>query len=113
MGRNPNMPQHLSIRVPRHDNGWDGRVCKHPEYNQACHVQKGIAKDKSDNLECNCAAQPFCIKDEYMPPCLREGGTFMSENAINALPIEHPYIYDKRFNHIASTPYRVNAFSFI
>jgi hypothetical protein len=27
---------HLSIRIPWHDNGWDGTVCKAPSQNGAC-----------------------------------------------------------------------------
>ena len=30
------MVQHLSIRVPWHDNGWDGTVCQDPCGNTAC-----------------------------------------------------------------------------
>jgi hypothetical protein len=107
------MRQHLSIRVPWHDNGWDGTVCRNPERNQACRVLKAIAEDKNDTLETEYANQPFCIKNNYLPPCLAEGGMFMSENAVVTLPIEHPYTYAPRYNHIAPTPYRIDAFSLI
>ena len=63
------MPRHLSIRVPWHDKGWNGTVCKHPEYNQACRVLGKIAEDKPDKLECECAGN-------YISPCLREGGDY-------------------------------------
>lgn len=28
--------RHISIRVPWHDNGWDGTVCNQPELNCSC-----------------------------------------------------------------------------
>ncbi len=30
------MAQHISIRVPWHDSGWNGCVCNEPGYNNAC-----------------------------------------------------------------------------
>lgn len=107
------MQQHLSIRVPWHDNGWDGTVCQNPERNQACRVLKAIAEDKDDLLETEDACQTFCVRNDYLPPCLREGGMFMSEKEIDTLPIKHPYVYDRRYNHIEPTDYRIAAFSLI
>lgn len=107
------MIQHLSIRIPWHDNCWNGTVCKHPELNQDCRVLRAVAKDKKDSVERECAGQVFCTKNDYMPPCLRECGAFMSCNSIEALPIEHPYTYDEKYKHISDTKYHINAFSFI
>jgi hypothetical protein len=106
------MIQHLSIRVPWHDNGWNGTVCKHPELNQSCRALKTIAEDKNDKAEYDCVGQAFCVKNGYLPPCLREGVTFMSERAFDTLPIKHPYTYDSRYNHIAPTNYCINSYSF-
>jgi ATP-dependent exoDNAse (exonuclease V) alpha subunit len=106
------MPKHLSIRVPWHDNGWNGTVCRHPEYNQACRALKPIALKKIDETECRCNGKPFVVIDGYMPPCLCESGAFMSEKPIDTLPIEHPYTYDEHFNHIAPTPYHTEPYSF-
>jgi ATP-dependent exoDNAse (exonuclease V) alpha subunit len=107
------MPKHLSIRVPWHDNNWNGTVCKHPEYNQACRFLRPIALSKDDDLECSLAGKIFVAKEGYMPPCLRECGAFMSNDKIESLPIKHPYVYDKRFGHIDLTPYCVMPYSFI
>lgn len=30
------MAQHISVRVPWHDNGWNGTVCQFPGENNAC-----------------------------------------------------------------------------
>jgi predicted nucleic acid-binding protein len=106
------MPKHLSIRVPWHDNGWNGTVCQHPEYNQACRALRPIALGKNDTLECTRSGKPLSIIDGYRPPCLDESGAFMAEKRIDTLPMEHPYAYDKRYSHIASTPYKISPYSF-
>lgn len=37
--------RHISIRVPWHDTGWDGRVCAAPRLKGACLKLKRIAED--------------------------------------------------------------------
>jgi hypothetical protein len=44
-------PMHISIRVPWHDSGWDGTVCRHPETNLACLVLPRVAEDKDEAHE--------------------------------------------------------------
>jgi thiopurine S-methyltransferase len=41
----------VSIRVPWHDSGWQGTVCRAPRLNGACAKLKGIAGSKQDELE--------------------------------------------------------------
>ena len=43
------MAQHISIRVPWHDNGWNGTVCKFPGENNACLRLKNIRKEGEKN----------------------------------------------------------------
>ncbi len=45
------MAQHLSIRIPWKDNGYDGRVCDKPCYNTSCLKLKSISENKDDELE--------------------------------------------------------------
>ena len=45
------MAQHLSIRVPWKDNGYNGLVCDKPCYNNACLRLKNIAGNRDDELE--------------------------------------------------------------
>ena len=45
------MAQHLSIRVPWKDNGYNGLVCDKPCYNNACLKLKNIADKRDDELE--------------------------------------------------------------
>ena len=40
--------RHISIRVPWHDTGWDGRVCAAPRLNGSCLKLKRIAEDRDD-----------------------------------------------------------------
>ena len=55
--------KHISIRVPWHDTGWDGRVCAAPRLNGACLKLKlkRIAEDRDDDAEESVAGQS--IKD--------------------------------------------------
>lgn len=43
--------RHISIRVPWHDSGWNGTVCKEPKLNGACLKLKRIAADRDDDAE--------------------------------------------------------------
>lgn len=43
--------KHISIRVPWHDTGWDGRVCANPQLNDACLKLKRIAESRDDAAE--------------------------------------------------------------
>ena len=45
------MPQHISVRVPWHDHGWDGTVCMAPESNNACLRLRNIAENRKDKEE--------------------------------------------------------------
>jgi hypothetical protein len=40
--------RHISIRVPWHDTGWDGRVCDAPRLNGSCLKLKRIAEERED-----------------------------------------------------------------
>ncbi|MCB0191475.1 MAG: hypothetical protein KDJ65_05980 [Anaerolineae bacterium] len=39
--------RHISIRVPWHDNGWNGTVCATPKLNGAC-LKPRIAENRQD-----------------------------------------------------------------
>ena len=49
--------QHISIRVPWHDNGWNGTVCQHPKHNSACLKLKNIAESKDEEAEAQVAQE--------------------------------------------------------
>ncbi len=83
------MPQHISIRVPWHDHGWDGTVCANPESNNACLRLKNISENRNDKAESAICGQ--CMADHVsVIPCIGEGACFMSPNEI-VKTTEHPY----------------------
>ncbi|MDE6568575.1 MAG: AAA family ATPase, partial [Lachnospiraceae bacterium] len=85
------MTSHISLRVPWHDNGWNGCVCSYPRENQACLRLKNIYESRDDDFEANCSECELCNMDDARRiPCVREGGTFMSPDEISII-VEHPY----------------------
>lgn len=87
------MAQHLSIRVPWHDHGWDGTVCEQPDSNISCLRLKNIYENRDDARECELCGQ--CMqKNEGQLPCIAEGGAFMSDVDLVKVT-EHPY---KKYN---------------
>ena len=65
--------KHISIRVPWHGTGWDGRVCAAPRLNGACLKLKRIAESRDDDAEQSVAGRN--IKDlpqAKWPPCIAE-----------------------------------------
>ncbi len=85
------MAQHISLRVPWHDNGWNGTVCNNPAENISCLRLKNIFENRDDNLEEKFASCKFCsLACNKDMPCLKEGGAFMSDEQIEFF-VEHPY----------------------
>ncbi len=81
--------KHISIRVPWHDTGWDGRVCAAPRLNGSCLKLKRIAESRDDDAEESVAGES--IKDllrENWPSCVAERVGFMA-----------PFEYDRVANH--------------
>ena len=83
------MPQHISVRVPWHDHGWDGTVCTSPEYNTSCLRLKNIFENKDDVKECAICGQCMAGAEEQLP-CISEGAAFMSSVGLHKEQI-HPY----------------------
>lgn len=42
---------HISLRVPWHDDKWRGTVCENPIKNLSCRKLKSIAEEKDEELE--------------------------------------------------------------
>lgn len=83
------MPQHISIRVPWHDNGWDGTVCADPQNNNACLRLKNIAENRNDKEEAAICGE--CMADHAQAlSCISEGSAFMSPVPLEKTTI-HPY----------------------
>ena len=104
---NPNyQKKHLSIRVPWHDNAWNGTVCSNPKNNDACLVLKNCAENRNDEQENELAGKKISdLKDESLfPPCLTERGMFMSNFDITK-HIKHPYStgFNENYKHFLPT----------
>jgi ATP-dependent exoDNAse (exonuclease V) alpha subunit len=83
--------QHLSIRVPWHDQGWNGTICQCPGRNTSCLKLKNIADNKDESRETPLAGRSIReLPSSDYPPCVKERATFMAD-----FPFErehaHPY----------------------
>jgi ATP-dependent exoDNAse (exonuclease V) alpha subunit len=106
---------HLSLRVPWHDNGWNGTVCKKPTCNSFCAELDRIAGEKQAAGEELLAGQHFSIlKHEEQPPCRAESVAFMSDREWQRL-VKHPYQDSKQclisHGHLRPTSITVPAFA--
>lgn len=100
--------KHLSVRVPWHDTGWDGRVCAAPHLNGSCLKLKRIAEDRNDAAEDAVAGKRLDeLPEVQWPACVAERMGFMS-------PVEyvrhanHPYNRgpESSHGHFKETPLR-------
>lgn len=114
MNRNKIYPlKHVSIRVPWHDRGWNGTVCKNPKKNSACLILKNCAMNRDDERENQLAGSRIDqLQQVDFPPCVRERGTFMSEYPFTYYA-NHPYKDrgNKLYQHFKETPLRQAPFS--
>jgi hypothetical protein len=55
----PIRPRHLSVRVPWHDNTWNGTVCGDPAGNCHCIEYPNIASKRDVAVEVNRKGDPF------------------------------------------------------
>ena len=83
--------RHISIRVPWHDSGWEGTICRNPKQNTACLKLVNIANSKDEGEEQSIAGQPLNnITTEQFPPCVTERASFMAPFPLD-LYRQHPY----------------------
>lgn len=97
------MAQHISIRVPWHDNGWNGTICKKPSENISCLRLRNVYEYKNEKEEESICGE--CLKDHTNIPCINEGVAFMNNSEIVKVS-EHPYkerYYDKRYAFFKQT----------
>ena len=83
------MAQHISIRVPWKDNGYDGKICDKPCLNSSCLRLKSISENRDDEFEKGLAGCSLKGHEEEIP-CLTEGGCFMSPDEYHKTEV-HPY----------------------
>ena len=101
--------QHISIRVPWHDNKWNGKVCKNPMGNSSCLVLSRIGEKRDDIFEMEQAGKEWGNDGVKLPACAAERGAFMSDRSYSRF-VNHPYHKDwgddaKLYSHFATTEY--------
>lgn len=105
--------KHLSIRVPWHDNAWNGSVCNNPKANGACLILKNCALNRDDELEDSTKGQLIKDLDESQyPVCVGERATFMSPFPFYKT-LRHPYAESSptTHGHLKPTKIQFPAFS--
>lgn len=93
MVETPTPIEHISIRVPWHDNGWKGTVCVDPHGNGTCVLLKNIGQKRRDEHERRHAGRDVAdLPLDDAPPCVAERATFMSPRVI---PFQrtHPFAH--------------------
>jgi ATP-dependent exoDNAse (exonuclease V) alpha subunit len=99
--------KHLSVRVPWHDNGWNGSVCNNPKANGACLILKNCALNRNDEQEQSLAGQLLSnLTEEQYPVCIGERATFMASFGIDKT-LTHPYALSSPNTHGHLKPTRV------
>ncbi|MER9209174.1 ATP-dependent RecD-like DNA helicase [Mesorhizobium sp. M0771] len=104
--------QHVTIRVPWHDGGWNGRVCTSPSANTSCLVLTRIAAGKRADQD-DFAGQLFDeLSPSTMPPCIDERVSFMADHDL-VLKKKHPYKTSspESHGHFGETTLRLEAYS--
>lgn len=99
--------KHLSVRVPWHDNSWNGSVCNNPKANGACLILKNCALNRNDEQEQSLAGQLLSnLTEEQYPVCIGERATFMAPFSIDKT-LKHPYALSSPNTHGHLKPTRV------
>lgn len=99
--------KHLSIRVPWHDNGWNGSVCSNPKANGACLILKNCALNRDDEQEESVKGQWLKdLEENQFPVCVGERATFMA-NFNFYKTLHHPYAESSPNTHGHLKPTRV------
>lgn len=104
---------HLTVRVPWHDSGWVGTVCKRPQENTSCLILPRIGSSKSDDAEAGCAGERLdALEEGGRPPCMGERVAFMAPFEITRT-MRHPYVESspETHGHFADTPFRQPPYS--
>lgn len=107
------MAQHISIRVPWHDNGWNGEICKQPGCNSSCLRLVNIYENRKDTKEESICGECMAGHEEDLP-CIGEGSAFMSAVELVKTTV-HPYkkYYSSAHMHFTETDITYLPYSFV
>ena len=79
--------KHLSVRVPWHDNQWNGSICKYPKDNSSCLILKEISEKKDEMKENRLAGRSIKnLNESDYPACICERAFFMADFIYLLLP---------------------------
>ena len=85
--------KHISIRVPWHDNKWNGTICQCPKNNPFCMMLHNISERKDENKEETYAGKDWnSLKQDQLPACVGENGGFMNEKPYKRI-FKHVYAF--------------------
>lgn len=99
--------KHLSVRIPWHDNNWNGSICNNPKANGACLILKNCALNRNDEEEQALSGKLLKdLSEEQYPVCVGERAIFMSPFAIYKT-LTHPYVLSSPESHGHLQPTRV------
>jgi ATP-dependent exoDNAse (exonuclease V) alpha subunit len=91
--------KHLSIRVPWHQNKWNGTVCDCPKLNDACLCLPNIAESRDDEREtANAGKSIENLTQLDWPSCISERGSFMYPKDLSRT-VSHPYVKNDTPSH--------------
>lgn len=104
--------RHLSVRVPWHDAGWDGTVCRHPVGNASCLILKRVREQRNDTRELELAGQSWVDMDDAdRPPCVVENAGFMLPRE-HSRTLRHAYVKSSPAHaNLLPTPLRLRPYS--
>jgi hypothetical protein len=105
--------KHISIRVPWHDTGWDGRVCANPHLNDACLKLRRIAEGRDDTAERAVSGKSLAeLEPSDWPVCVAERVGFMAPFEYVRMA-KHPYNWgpETTHGHFKATPLRYPPYS--
>lgn len=103
--------KHISIRVPWHDDLWNGTVCRSPKNNPFCLCLKRIQSEKDVDKEEPFAGMHFAdISESNCPPCVKENAGFLSDKPYNTIFV-HPHVRDDKHKHLRPTIMDIPPFS--
>lgn len=108
--------KHLSVRVPWHDNKWNGKVCCNPNENASCMFLPRINESKNIKFEEKNSDKWFHeLNQDELPPCVGEKVHFMSSHNIYK-KLHHPYSENDSnkdyYDHYIETTYCYPGHSF-
>jgi mRNA-degrading endonuclease RelE of RelBE toxin-antitoxin system/energy-coupling factor transporter ATP-binding protein EcfA2 len=104
---------HLTIRVPWHDNGWQGTFCNNPCANTSCTILPRIATNRDDADEMAHAGKSIeGLSREQLPSCVDEHCTIMAPFSLSMVK-NHPYANNAKITHghFEDTPYTIRPYS--